>query len=232
MTRHRVQIGLAAAIVLMADGTSAAPLQDVERSTLQSAQAVDNTTPDDKRAVEAETLKQPGIGARRDGDRLTLRLSNRAERILRDKPECRTVAQEARCETYIFIVHARSQHLFVVAHGFYESVEYLLIDDRSGQQSVIDGFPIFSPSGRYVLQITPDNSDGDPLVLWRRSGRRFVRAWAGSLAPFGVEPDYELVDWPTDSRLRLGGHPTSGSSDGLLVELSKIDARWRLFKSR
>jgi hypothetical protein len=216
--------------MLAAGGAFAAPITDAEQAALGRARAVDNTTPEQRRAVEHVSLASGGTGARRDGDGLTLRLQGGAERVFRDKPECRSVEQEAHCQTFIFIAHLGSQHLFVVEQSFYEGADYLLIDDRSGQQISIAGFPFFSPTGRYILQITPDNNGDDPLVVWRRQGDRFVRDWSGSLAPFGVDPDYELDAWPTDDSLRLHGLASPGSSHQVAVSLRRTGAGWLLSK--
>lgn len=112
--------------------------------------------------------------------------------------------QEAKCQSYRLVAHARTRGVFVVAKLYYESAEYLLIDDSSGDETVLRRFPIFSPSGKQVLLLLMNDEQlGFAIQVWRRDGHRFVLDWSGSPHADGGYTSYKLVRWPSESTIAL-----------------------------
>jgi hypothetical protein len=102
------------------------------------------------------------------------------------------------------IAHARTRGVFVVAKLYYESAEYLLVDDGSGDEAVMRQFPIFSPSGKHALVLLMNDEQlGFAVQIWRRDGHRFVLDWSGSPYAEGMYTSYKLVRWPSEGKIEL-----------------------------
>jgi hypothetical protein len=153
-------------------------------------------------AIESKALELDS-DAHRQGDRLILHLSSGAKDY-KDKPECRSEDQEAKCQSYRLIAHARTRGVFVVAKLYYESAEYLLVDDGSGDEAVMRQFPIFSPSGKHALVLLMNDEQlGFAVQIWRRDGHRFVLDWSGSPYAEGMYTSYKLVRWSSEGNIEL-----------------------------
>lgn len=155
--------------------------------------------------VDAPEIAAAKGAASRDGSRLTLRFRSGATRIFEDAPACEIEEEQARCVAYVLNGYHPEWHLFRVAIHFYEGGDDILIDDRTGDETVIDGFAQFSSSGNHIVEILagPDGYDasGPAVQIWRRRGSRFVVEWRSG--PNGEDAQYELVDWPSPGRLEL-----------------------------
>jgi hypothetical protein len=123
---------------------------------------------------------------------LILQLSSGVTKTFEDTPECRAADQEAKCQKYSLVAHARTRGVFVVAKLYYESAEYLLVDDGSGEEAVLRQFPMFSPTGKHALVLLiNDEQLGFAVQIWRREGRRFVLDWSGSSHAGGMYTSYK-----------------------------------------
>lgn len=197
---------LAAAMLLV--GSACAGLRDEvvrENKLLLSAElASDSDDLEAVQGIEVEALKAAGVDADRKGDSLIIRLAQGSVRIFKDRPECEKKNHEAKCQKYKLIVHARSRGVFVVAKLYYESAEYILVDDTSGDETVLRGFPIFSPSGRYVLVLLMnDEKFGFAVQIWRRAGHKFVLDWQGAPNTDGMYTNYKFLSWPSENTIDL-----------------------------
>jgi hypothetical protein len=154
-------------------------------------------------AIESKALELDP-DSRRQGDRLLLHLGSGLTREFDDKPECKSQGQEAKCQMYRLVAHARARGVFVVAKLYYESAEYLLVDDTSGEEAILRQFPSFSPSGKHALVLLMNDEQlGFAIQIWRRDGRRFVLEWSGSPHADGMYTTYNLVRWQSDASIEL-----------------------------
>jgi hypothetical protein len=141
-------------------------------------------------AIESKSLAVDS-GANRLGDRLMLHLSSGATRTYQDRSECKIAGHEASCQKYRLVAHAGTRGVFVVAKLYYESAEYLLVDDSSGEEAVLRQLPVFSPSGKHALVLLENDEQlGFAVQVWRREGHRFVVDWSGSPHAEGVYTSY------------------------------------------
>jgi hypothetical protein len=176
----------------------------LENELLSAAKAASDG--DDLIGVQAIESKALAVesGADRQGNRLRLHLSNGATKVYEDKAECRAAANESKCQKYRLIAHARSRGVFVVARLYYESAEYLLVDDVSGDEAVLRRFPVFSSSGKQALVLLMNDEElGFAVQIWRRDGRRFVLDWSGAPHADGEYTSYRLVRWDSENRIDL-----------------------------
>ena len=127
-----------------------------------------------------------------------------AKRELANLPECGDPSLETKCQKYVFVSHIESLGNFLFAKLFYESVEYLLIDDHAGTETLLHAFPTFSPSGNHVLLlIMNDDQIGFAVQMWRREGPRFVLDWSGSPYTDGIYTSYQLIRWTEENKVVL-----------------------------
>ena len=98
---------------------------------------------------------------------------------------------------YVYRGSLPAAHQWVVQAWFWESDGTVLVDQRTGRQLLVYGWPAASPDGRYVLVASPGLGGGDqvnslslvgitadgPRLLWQRSPETWApeRArWAGA----------------------------------------------------
>jgi hypothetical protein len=185
------------------DGADAGVAQE---NTLLKAAAV-ATSQDDLvglSALESKALKLSNVDAVRQGGQLTLHLSSGDTKRYVDNPACQTPGLESKCQKYRLIVHAQSRGVFIIAKLYYESVEYLLVDDGSGDETVVRGFPHFSPSGKHVVVLLMNDEQlGFAVQVWRREGHKFILDWSGSPYAEGMYTSYNLVGWPSEDTIEI-----------------------------
>ena len=155
------------------------------------------------RAVEPKALRD-GAAADRQGERLILHLASGQEKAYQNTPECRDTEREAACQTFSLIAHARARSVFVVAKLYYESTEYLLVDESTGEETVLDALPTFSPSGKRLLVVVENDTKlGFLIQVWQHSGHRFLLDWLGAPYTEGTYTTYRFLQWPSEDRIEL-----------------------------
>ena len=190
-------------------------------------------------AVRAET-PDPGVlrAATRagravpDGAGLTLVLvSGRHLRMTNDTrgcPQDEHGLDDGHCYRYGLVQDLPDQHAFIVREAYYEGDSLLLIDDRTGRQTALDGMPVFSPDGtRFFVNDDDEANDHDNnLEVWRRDGDVAVLEWAHPVKQVQVEAPAlkevyhaEVADWSPGNVITLdfsgerrdwSGHLTQG----------------------
>ncbi len=146
--------------------------------------------------MESGVLALPDSNAQRTGDQLVLHLRNGDTKVFADKPECKLPEFESQCQIYRLVVHASTRGVFVILKLYYESAEYLLIDDTTGEETVLRNFPVLSPSGQQaVVPLMNDELVGFAVQIWRREGHKFVQEWEASPFADGMYTNYEVLGW-------------------------------------
>jgi hypothetical protein len=212
----RVTVAGIAAVILSLTASCAPTLADVlqENALLTSAKSASEK--DDLMALEGMEMKALSAidsDAVRQGDRLLLRLHSGASKVYEDRPECKKPDQETKCQKFRLIAHARSRGVFVVAKLYYESAEYLIVDDASGDGATLRRFPIFSPSGEHVVALLMNDEQlGFAVQVWRRDDHNFVLDWQGSPHADGMYTSYKLLRWLSENTIELQAETDFGLS--------------------
>jgi len=155
-------------------------------------------------AMEPEALALPDSNAQRTGDQLVLHLRNGDTKIFAHKPECKLPEFESQCQKYWLIAHAGTRAIFVILKLYYESAEYLLIDDTTGEETVLRNFPVLSPSGqRAVVPLMNDELVGFAVQIWRREGHKFVQEWEACPFADGMYTTYEVLGWNSEDEIEM-----------------------------
>ena len=119
--------------------------------------------------------------AERSGNTLTLFPSAAAPIGLSGDPKICEAGDVPHCALYVLEADHPKSHTWVVEQFFYEGSTFLLIDDRSGRRTQLNGMPTFSPDGtRFLVAPFSDENDVGPnnLEIWRREGDGAVLEWA------------------------------------------------------
>jgi hypothetical protein len=195
---------------------------------LSEARKIQNASAELPR-IEEKALAQADAD-RRDGQ-LVLNLRSGHTRRLADRPECEDPDQEAKCESYSLVAHARTRNLFVVAKLHYESLDAILIDDATGEETSLPAFPIFSPSGEHLLVfVENDAALGFVVQIWRREAAKFILDWSGSPHSGGVYATYRLLRWRSedviDAEAEISDGPKPDRARKFTVR--RIAGRWNL----
>lgn len=183
------------------------PIDVAQENELLSAAkvAVDRQVFSEIPAIELRAFDAAGGAAIRNGDRLTLRTGSGQVKTYDDRPGCKSDTNVSECRGYRLVAYARSRGVFVVAVLYYEALRFLLVDDASGDQTMLRGFPNFSPGGDYVVVLLMNDTQlGFAVQIWRRSTSKFVLDWSGSPYHAGMAyTNYRLIRWDTDRTIEL-----------------------------
>lgn len=140
--------------------------------------------------VDAEPIvlaKAHGHAVRR-GSELILRLTSGKTLAFPDSDD------PDRVLNYKLMAYLPARHFFMLWDELYEGGEISLVDDRTGEETVIPWYPVFSPDGTRLL-IQNDGEafviESENLEIWRRDGGRMVREW--SINPGKAETGIDTV---------------------------------------
>lgn len=165
-------------------------------------------------ALEPNAVKAANAQAERHGKRLVLHLKSGVSKNYDDKPECDTLETESECQIYILVAYINSFHHFVVTKVYYEAAVYILVDDTTGQETVLNSFPRYSPSGQHVLMFEGEERD-DTVEIWHRVNHGFIREWYG--APYnniiGSTTTYMVEHWFDENLIALQAKHQMGFSN-------------------
>lgn len=176
-----------------------------EDSLLQAAKAEnERDSYGDIQLIESNALAQKDAAAERQGDRLVLRLASGEAKSYVDSAPCDEVKGETNCFSYHLLAHAASRHVFVLMKLYYEGADWIVVDDVSGDQTVMRSFPNLSPSGQNILlMIVNDDEVGFGLQIWRRQGHKYVLDWSRDDRSLGAYISYKLLEWPSEDTIKL-----------------------------
>lgn len=185
--------------------------------------------------MESKAITAAESDADREGNRLMLHLRSGATKTYEDRSECKQEKQEANCQTYRLIAYARSRGFYVVVKGYYEGADYILISDLTGDETVLRGFPYFSPSGNYVLVLLMNDQEvGFEMQIFRREKNKFVLDWRGAPHTNGMYTTYKLLGWQSENVIELQSENDFGPS--VPYDIKRFDLRftprlnvWRIF---
>ncbi|MEL7020598.1 MAG: SH3 domain-containing protein [Bacteroidota bacterium] len=87
----------------------------------------------------------------------------------------------ARVQTYEYMFYLNKMGYFVLKRNFYtRTADYLLINDKTGQSTVIGGLPKVSPQGNYLLTLDNQGTTSN-LEIWELSDRGLTLSWKQTL---------------------------------------------------
>jgi len=164
----------------------------------------DGTTAEIRKRAEARCLAELKDVASRSGPSLRFKLQNGKTKTLRNK-SCERDADT--CTEYTLVGYHPAQRAFIVAQGFYEFYIFLLVDERTGDVTEIDGMPRFSPSGRWF--VTADTKDGDGVLyvvaIWSTAADKPKQEFRYSNEKESEEKYeyWKFLGWDGDSRIKL-----------------------------
>ena len=177
---------------------------------LEGREALEKDGPEGLKRHESKASQMARKAVVREGDRLTLRLRSGKIKTFTDRPECASgdIVVHVECMVYRLSAYARSRGLFVVIEGHHEGGRYILVDDRSGQETKIDairGVVLLSRSGNLLLVcLENDEVRGFEVQVWRRNRNSYVEEWFGS--PFydrNSYISYSVLRWSSEGVIEM-----------------------------
>ncbi len=131
------------------------------------------------RAAEPRLL---AVGrAERHGDDLVLIPAHGERQVFTDNKQACDADDVDHCTGFALMGGFAKSNAWAVQQFYYEGSGFLLVDDRSGRQTRLNGMPFFSPEGDRFL-VAPYDEENDPgpnnLEIWRRDGDGAVLEWA------------------------------------------------------
>jgi hypothetical protein len=173
-------------------------------------------------ALEPAALKASGGRVLRNGTGLRLHLSAGRDLVLQNQstspPPDDKFEQE--CVSYSLIADLKSRGVYVVSANYYEGGDYLVIDDRSGQQTKVGAPPQFGPDPARFLTIDNNEAYGDgSIVLWERQKGLFREVWRDQHGDNAAH----VQEWKQPGVIKLkldpiGGEPPLQRSTATIVK--------------
>ena len=230
---------LAHHLILMAFVAAAAALPPrqasadwaAEEAVLKTATAAVGET-QQLQALEPKALAASRGRATRTGQTLVLRRKKGPTIALKTRNRCESGSStHERCRSFVLMADLPSQHCYVVAVTYYEGLDILLIDDRTGRQTKLRGAPSFAPDGAYFLVVDNNEAYGSlGLELWRRQGDGAEREWTHGNSEDPVEHLTEVVAWAGDVielDMRSTDHGDS-PDEHWRGRVRRLDSGWQL----
>lgn len=138
----------------------------------------------------------------REGDRLKVRTKSGRVVILADGPSCWDHTHADRCYGHAFMRHDWARGLFVIERYYYEGADHVLVDDRTGEVTLMQADPSLSPMGDTAVELVYGETHyyaGIPtLNVWRRVNGKFKREWS---EPIEAEHSYSVLGWRSNDRI-------------------------------
>jgi hypothetical protein len=118
------------------------------------------------------------------------------------------------CVHYFLVDFQPGEEMFILRQDFYEGGQALLIDRRTGKQTVLDALPYVSPNGTryFVFDDDFENSTEWPMQIWRRTSTGVTLEWQ-SPPVLGLVAD-RGSNWTSDSKIKLRLHFLDPEHDG------------------
>lgn len=226
-------LGRIVPVVILAVVNSSCTNSGSENAQLSAARAVQYESAGLLK-LEPNAIAAADAAVLRQAHRLVLHLRSGADKTYEDSESCyqndpKTVAT---CHAFVLISYVKTRGIFLILKGYYEGADFLLVDDATGDETLINAFPLFSPSGNRVLVLMNggmDNSVG--IEIWRRTDHRFEREWADDpVGASGATPlNYRLDDWKNETELDLSAtvSPSGKLSCVRKIHLSLLDGHWK-----
>lgn len=168
---------------------------------------------------EVAALAATAGAVERIGTRLVIHLRSGKTKELADGPDCYDERIKANtCFGYEFQRYDRARGVFVVMQYYYEGADYVIVDDRTGQHSLLNADPIFSPMGDVAIELVYGESHyypGNPrMSAWRRSpSGKFEREWTTPIAE--GDEYFSVLGWSSNDGIDIERiEPESWNSDG------------------
>ena len=200
------------------------------------------TVADPATVTAADVLREAMRAGRAipDGSGLSLVLtSGRHLRMTNNVRGCPREAHgfdDGNCYRYSLVADMPDQHAFIVAEDYAEGESLLLIDDRTGRQTGLDGMPVFSPDGaRFFINDEARDHDNN-IEIWRRDGDGATIEWSHPVKQVHVEAPalkdiyrVSVSDWSKPETIGLAFSSGHEDWDGHLTHGAKgwaLDADW------
>jgi hypothetical protein len=129
------------------------------------------------RTTESQVLAASGGRAARLGDELILTLAGGQKQVFHGDA---CGAGASACRSFRLAADLASRHLFLIAvRQDGHAAGYILIDDRNGARTQLDGVPVFSPdNARFLLTLDGDGDNPHAFEIWRRGDKGWALEWS------------------------------------------------------
>jgi hypothetical protein len=186
-------------LVMLTPQPGLAQIGILDTRTLCIPLEVHQGTPDEKPCLEE--LKEV---AKRDGGVLTLKLGDGKTKVISDSKECNDPAQEDACVSHRLVGYIGDQQ-FMVHVAPYECGSVLLVNRRTGEETMLGGWPSLSPSKKRLVvtasSVAGECSPAYAVAVFSLTSDSPRLEWQ-SAPPPDLE-DYDYDGWDGDDRVRL-----------------------------
>jgi hypothetical protein len=192
-------LGVAVLLLTLAPRPGLAQSGILDVRTLCSPLEIHEGNPDEKAC-----LKELASVAKRDGGVLTLKLNNGKTRVLSDAKECGDTTQEGACVTRRLVGYIGDRQ-FIVQVVPYECPHVLLVNRRTGEETILGGWPNLSPNKKRFA-VTASNVGGgcsfdNAVAIFSLASDPPRLEW--QFKPEAIDEDYDTDGWDGENRVRL-----------------------------
>jgi hypothetical protein len=195
-------LGVVALLLMLVPRPTLAQSDILDVRTLCSPLEVHEGSPDEK-----PCLKDLAGVAKRDGGILSLKLNNGKTKVISDAKECEDPDKEGLCVTHRLLGYIGDRQ-FIVQVLPYECPYVLLVNRRTGEETMLGGLPHLSPNKkRFVLTASSVAGECSPeytVAIFSLASDPPRLEWRFT-AP-DVDEDYVTDGWDGENRVRLQGY--------------------------
>jgi len=192
-------LGAAALLLMLAPHPGLAQSGILDVRTLCRPIEVHEGNPDEK-----PCLKELAGVAKRDGGVLTLKMNNGKTKVLSDAKECEDTTQEGSCITRRLVGYIGDQQ-FIVQVVQSECAYVLLVSRRTGDETILGGWPDLSPNKKRFAVTSPsvggECSFDHAVAIFSLASDPARLEW--QFQPGAVGEDYDTDGWDGENRVRL-----------------------------
>ena len=184
-------------------------------------------------AGEANVIALSGKRAKRAGTNLALTLAGGKSVTFVTRPTCVPNAKTAEEDCIFFHLMAAwpSRHFYLVHKGYWEGGELLLINDRDGQETILEGLPQFGPDKDRFLVLSAQGMDSSAAIrIYKFTDRGPVLEWDTDGFPifeYAVPTMRQWTDTGISIEFRTYRSPKDYDVTGH-ASLVREDGTWRL----
>lgn len=228
MTRTSVvirRLGLVGLLVLQSADSGAVAATAKEMPGLCRFEEKETDKQEARTRQEAECLARvPGL-AKRDGKILELATESGAPvRFENGDDNCDTFEK---CAFYSLRNYFPALKLYAVHVGYYEGHEWIVVEQRTGQQYRMPEEPHLSPAGRSIASVSPsEGHNWNGIEIWSVTSSGLSRVLR--FAPF-THTLYKYKTWDGEDRLKLNATMfASSSARELEADVNRKGGVWRV----
>lgn len=181
------------------------------------------------KAGEANVIAAAPERAKREGSELLLKVGQGTWQKFVTR-SCEPASWDNKyCFSHYLMASLPSRHLYVLAKGYSEESDTILVDDRTGQELVVGGFPMFGDDAqRFIVLFKDDSDQAAHAAIYQLTSTIPQLEWSGHQLPIPFEfiGEFRMLQWKGDEiLLKIGSN--NAAEKAHIGKIVKANDTWQ-----